>query len=318
MHSCFSTNNVHPRDRFDYWHEVACKLLVKHHSQPQSRPTFYAEIWTAALSDIDLVLFKNAAMSVNHTLLHARHAEADELFVCRQIAGDLALEQGGRSLLLKEGDMTLLDPLLPYSGRFSSESRLLVLKVPRNALEARVGRIRDVTAQSIKPVDGDCSLTSAFLGMLPQHAVGLSLAGGEIAKHQALDLIAVSLARTMQRQRPRVSSARALALVQVHAAIDSRLSDQALDGEMAAAIAGISVRYANAVLAEDGTSLMRLIQTKRLKRCRMALEDEAQAHRTIGEIACAWGFSDMTHFGRRFKANFGLLPSDCRRRARLH
>jgi AraC family transcriptional regulator, positive regulator of tynA and feaB len=210
VHSCFSTNNVHPRDRFEYWHDVACKLLVKHHSQPQNRPTFYAEIWTAALSDVELVMFKNAAMSVNHTLQHARHVEAEELFVCRQIAGDLALEQGGRSLVLKEGDMTLLDPLLPYSGRFSSESRLLVLKVPRNALEARVGRIRDVTARPIRPVDGDCSLTSTFLGMLPQHAVGLSIAGEEIAKHQALDLIAVSLARTMQRQKPRVSSARAL------------------------------------------------------------------------------------------------------------
>jgi AraC-like DNA-binding protein len=274
-------------------------------------------MWTAALSDMELVMFDNAAMCVNHTLQHARGAEAEELFVCRQIAGELALEQGGRSVVLKEGDIALLDPLLPYSGRFSSESRLLVLKVPRNALEARVGRMRDVTARPIRPLDADCSLASAFLGMLPQHADGLSLAGEEFVKHQALDLIAVSLARAMQRQKPRVSSAKAVALVHVHAAIESRLSDQALDGETVAAMAGISVRYANALLAQEGTSLMRLIQTKRLERCRLALEDEAQAHRSISEIAYAWGFSDMTHFGRRFRASFGLLPSDCRRRARL-
>jgi AraC family transcriptional regulator, positive regulator of tynA and feaB len=316
VHTCFSTNDVHPRDRFEYWHEVACKLLVNHHSQPQNRSTFCAEIRTTTLSDIELVMFENAAMCVNHTLQHVQHGKTEELFVCRQIAGELALEQSGRNLLLKEGDMTLLDPMLPYAGRFSSESKLLVLKVPRNALEARVGRMRHVTARNIRPLHGDCGLASAFLGMLPQHVGGLSLAGEEIVKNQALDLIAVSLARTIHRQKPRLSSAKALALVNVHAAINSRLSDQALDGETVAAMAGISVRYANSVLAHDGTSLMRLIQTKRLERCRMALEDEAQAHRTISEIAYAWGFSDMTHFGRRFRATFGLLPSECRRRAR--
>ena len=316
VHTCFSTVDVHPRDRFSYWQEVACKLLVQHHSQTENPRTFYAEISTIAVSDIELVIFENAALCVDHTLQHVRHATGQELFVCRQIGGELALEQGGRNLLLKEGGMTLLDPLLPYSGRFSSASKLLVLKVPRDALEARVGRIRHLTARPIRPIEGDCSLASAFLGMLPQHAAGLSLAGEEIVKHQTLDLIAVSLATAMQRQKPRVSSAKHLALLNLHAAIDSQLSAHDLDGPKVAAAAGISVRYANSVLAQEGTSLMRLIQTRRLERCRTALEDEGQAHRTISEIAYAWGFSDMTHFGRRFRARYGLLPGDCRRRAR--
>ena len=62
---------------------------------------------------------------------------------------------------------------------------------------------------------------------------------------------------------------------------------------------------------------------------RKALEDPLQAHRSVSEIAYGWGFSDMTHFGRRFKQAYGVLPSvygeepDCppararKRRARL-
>jgi error-prone DNA polymerase len=38
---------------------------------------------------------------------------------------------------------------------------------------------------------------------------------------------------------------------------------------------------------------MRLIQARRLARCRYALEDPNQAHRTVSEIAYGWGFSDM-------------------------
>jgi AraC-like DNA-binding protein len=38
-----------------------------------------------------------------------------------------------------------------------------------------------------------------------------------------------------------------------------------------------------------------------------------QAHRTIGDIAYSWGFSDLSHFARRFKRAYGCTPSDYRR-----
>jgi AraC-like DNA-binding protein len=58
----------------------------------------------------------------------------------------------------------------------------------------------------------------------------------------------------------------------------------------------------------------RLIQVRRFARCRQALGDPAQMHRSVSEIAYGWGFSDMTHFGRRFKSAYGMLPRECRRR----
>ena len=73
------------------------------------------------------------------------------------------------------------------------------------------------------------------------------------------------------------------------------------------------MRYANALLSQQGTSLERLIVSRRLDRCRRALEDPAQGHRAIGEIAYDWGFGNQSHFNRRFKAEFGCSPSDYRR-----
>jgi AraC family transcriptional regulator, positive regulator of tynA and feaB len=159
-------------------------------------------------------------------------------------------------------------------------------------------------------------LTSAFLEMLPSHIDGLAPATADLVKDQALDLIAVSLAKAMDQGMPRVSSARALVLVNVRAAIEARLTDPTLDTATVAAAAGVSVRYANAVLADVGTSIRQLIRTRRLERCRRALRDPFQATRTIGEIAYGWGFSDMTHFSRSFRAAFGLLPSEYRRLAK--
>jgi AraC family transcriptional regulator, positive regulator of tynA and feaB len=72
---------------------------------------------------------------------------------------------------------------------------------------------------------------------------------------------------------------------------------------------------APSLLAEEGTSIMRLVRARRLEHCRRALEDPSQAHRKVSEIAYGWGFSDMTHFGRSFRATFGSLPSEYRRLA---
>ncbi|MDB6046784.1 MAG: hypothetical protein JWM63_5335 [Gammaproteobacteria bacterium] len=316
MKILFSTADVHPRDRFDCWHSVACQNLVEHDSNPQCRHTFRAELRYGALAETGLVLFESSAMTVAHTARHLARANADELFICRQMAGQLALEQENREVQLEPGDITLLDPRLPYAGRFSAGSGLLVLKIPRRLLEARVGTTRELTLRSIKPVSADNRLTSTFLAMLPTHAVGLSAAIQEIVQQQLLDLVAVPLARATGDTRPRASAARALVRMKVCAAITAHLADPAVDAGRIASAAGVSVRYANAVLAESGTSITRLLRTRRLAWCRQLLEDPSQSHRTVTEIAYSWGFSDMTHFARKFRAAFGCLPSEYRKLAR--
>jgi AraC family transcriptional activator of tynA and feaB len=310
VQTLFSTSNIHPRDRFDYWHSVACKMVVDHDSRPECRETFEAELQGGTLGDLGLVLFENSPMDISNP-----RATTDELFVCRQMVGKLALEQNSREVVLEGGDITLLDPLLPYSGRFFSGSKLLVLKIPRRRLEARIGKTRQMIARRIRPIAAENSLSSAFLAMLPAHVDGLEGAAEEIVQNQVLDLIGVSFAKAME-SGARLSSARSLALFNLRAAVEARLANPALDAEAVAVAAGVSIRYANAVLAQEGTSITRLIQERRLARSRRALDDPLQRHRTISEIAYGWGFSDMTHFGRRFKAAFGLSPRDYRSHSR--
>jgi AraC-like DNA-binding protein len=101
--------------------------------------------------------------------------------------------------------------------------------------------------------------------------------------------------------------------LRLKAGIEVRLSDPNLRPAEAAAAAGISVRYANALLGQEGLSIERYIVHRRLQRCRDAIEDPSQAHRKIGDIAFGWGFSDLSHFTRRFRDTFGMTPGDCRR-----
>jgi AraC family transcriptional activator of tynA and feaB len=316
VETVFSTADVHQRDAFDYWHEILCRKVIRHDCTPQDRRAFRAKVQSASLADIDLVQYESTPMQNDVTLRHIAHANADELLVRRQIAGTFLCEQNGREAVLEAGDITLFDPRRPMRGKYLNGAKQLILKVPRRQLEARVGDVRQAVACSIKPSEAEHGLTSAYLAMLPTYADRLGAAAAEIVRDQTLDLVAVSLAKATGGGKPRLSSARSLVLVNVRAAIETRLSDPALDSEMVAAAAGVSVRYANAVLAEDGTSITRLIRTRRLEHCRRALEDLSQAHRTVSEIAYGWGFSDMTHFGRSFRTAFGSLPSEYRKIAK--
>ena len=195
METVFSTHEVHVRDRFDYWHDVACRSIVNHDSRPECRLKFNAAIQAGALADVGLIVFENSPMDISRTPSQAAHATNDEIFVCRQLAGSLALEQNGRRVFLKPGDFTLIDPLLPYVGRFFCGSNLLVLKVPRRALEARVGKTREMVARDITACSAEASLTSSFLAMLPSHAGRMRPAVEQIIRDQVLDLVAASLTK---------------------------------------------------------------------------------------------------------------------------
>lgn len=312
MKTIFSTDEVHPRDRFEYWHSVACRTIVAHDSLPSSRPTFRARLRYAALAQIGLLEFDAAGL---HFSRSARHPESEDLLICRQISGVLTLEQHGRAVSLSAGSFMLLDPRVPYSGTLDSSASMLVLKVPRHLLEARLGRAPQLVSVPVEPVQGgEAAWTSSLLSILPE--IAGSLANGvaeEMIRDQMLDLIALSIGKAMGKEKTGVSSARAVVLMKVRSVVESRLADPGLDARAVALAAGVSLRYANAALADEGTSIGRLIQTRRLFRCRRALEDPTQVHRTVSDIAYGWGFSDMTHFGRKFKAAFGLLPREYRK-----
>jgi AraC family transcriptional activator of tynA and feaB len=160
----------------------------------------------------------------------------------------------------------------------------------------------------IRATPGLGGLTSEFLGMLAGHADSLGPTASAVA-NQALDLFATAVAKTIGTSQPKLSYARMVVLTQLRGIIEQRLMETDLTPQLVAQSAGVSVRYANTVLAEEDTSLAQLIQTRRLERCRQALIDPAQSQRPISDIARRWGFADMTQFARRFRRAYGVLPS---------
>ena len=312
MSVAFSTREVSQRDRIPYWVDVATQAYFKP-GFDASAETFVGDLYAEKLDSIVLSRCDCGPCHITRTRQDVARDDIDDLVLCVRLSGRSLFKQGDREFVVDPGTVILQDSGRPMEVEFLELTKSIFVNVPRAGLQARIGEAALAGAVSTKtPIAG---LAAEFLTQLAARASMLDETVRRRLAEQALDLIA--LAMSSAGGTPALSSPRASALLRLKMTIEARLSDSNLKPASAAAAAGIGVRYANGLLAEENFSLERYILHRRLERCRSALEDPLQAHRMVGEIAFSWGFSDHSHFTRRFRAAFGMTPGDYRRQRQL-
>jgi len=310
MKTAFSTESVHARDRLAFWREEASKLYVAHEFSTRVGRKFHGKIGIGTLGNIALASFECDECLVTRTAGSLKSADDDDMLLCRLDAGNMAAHQDGRDIVAAPGDVYLLDPRRPFALEVGG-TRSLVLKVPRAEMEARLGDLTPYTATLLPRGQSVSALASDFLSMAMQRSGEIDPSiGGSIAQ-QVLDLVAIAFGVRVGAAA-KLSSPRIATLTRLKYVIEARVRDPELKLPDIAAAAGISVRYANALLAQENTSLERFIMFRRLQHCRQALEDPSQLGRTVGDIAYSCGFADLSHFSRRYRAQFGCSPSESR------
>ena len=308
MSVAFSTRELSQRDRIPYWVDVATQAYFKH-GFDASAETFIGNLYAEKFGSIVVSRCDCGPCHVTRTRQDVARDDIDDLILCVRVSGRSLFKQGNREVVVDSGTVLLQDSGRPMEVEFLEQTKSIFVNVPRAALQARMGDTAMAGPVSTKaPVAG---LAAEFLTQLAARASVLDETIRRRLSEQALDLIA--LAMSSANGTPALSSPRANALLRLKMTIEARLSDPNLKPASAAAAAGIGVRYANDLLAEENHSLERYILHRRLERCRSALGDPLQDHRMVGEIAFSWGFSDHAHFTRRFRAAFGMTPGDYRR-----
>jgi AraC-like DNA-binding protein len=314
MATSFSTSDIHPRDRLSYWREVATRGFARHTFHAGNGTEYQGSVTLGALGDVGVAAYECDPGEIVRATEHISSSDNDDLLICAQFNGQGVAAQDGRHGKILRGNVCVLDPRRPFNCSMHTRIRSVIVQVPRQKLEVRVGSVSGLTAHALDPSKPLGSLTAGFLEMLPScldTVDGVAAAG---LAEQALDLLALALSSETGQNVIALSSSRAATLHRLKFEIESRLADPDLRPSTVAEAVGISVRYANALLSAEQTSLERYIVQQRLERCRRAFDDPIQELRSIGEIAYGWGFSDLSHFGRRFKSAFGSAPRDYRRR----
>jgi len=311
MTIAFTTTHLEQRDRIPYWVDVASKAFFDHgfNAKPSD---FIGRLDARKLDSLMLTRCECSPCAVTRTRRDVSRDGIDGFTFWIPVEGRFVMSQDNRTVVGEPGTVLLQDTGRPQEVEFLEQTTSIFLSIPRQRVQARIAnRDTDRVLSTDLPLAG---IASEFVRSLFVRIDAIEPDAHHRLAEQALELVA--LAFTDRDGGSPLSATRAGALRRLKGEIEKRLSDPGLKPSDVAAAAGISVRYANLLLAAEGFSLERYIVHQRLQHCRRMLEDPRQGHRMIGEIAFAWGFSDHSHFTRRFRAAFGMTPGDCRELSR--
>ena len=315
MSYSFSTSDVQAAERFDYFHEAIAQSYIRCDlSIPPAQP-FSAEINLRSVDNINLSVIKSSAMDAFIPRPKREISAPDVVFMNFVMEDYSRVVQDGREVETRAGELYLMDTARPYKVMIPQGVKHLVLEMPRAELEARIGPIGNVTSRPFSTRSTEGALALGYLSRLYAKPPAAGADAAAPLARQALDVLALALSGGSSDVVKCLSSPAAVARLRLHHAIDCGLTERQMSCEVAANMAGISTRYANVLLAQEGTSLERLIVQRRLHRCREMLADPQLQHRLIGDIALAAGFSSASHFARSFKETFGITAREFRNEA---
>ena len=261
--------------------------------------------------DLRLSAIRSNGIGIERLPKEPHWVSQDAYFAVILLAGDYLLQQNGREVFLRPGDMALYDATQPHRIHCPDSFSKLIVSIPRRALRDRLAGVEHCTARRLPGDAGVGAIASGFVRSAASQAGLLDARQFSALAEQALDLLTLALT-AIRPARCNLSSSRSLSLHRVRDFIERHLADPAMDTAMVACGTGLSARYINDLFKDDRTSLMRFVWKRRLECCRKDMLDPAHAGHRISDIALRWGFNDLSHFSRAFRRTFGCSPREFR------
>jgi AraC-like DNA-binding protein len=310
----FSTDNLRPHERFDYWCEVRARNLfgVTISLKQEERQHFRGQFSATSVGGAVLSQMQASPYSVSRSAADISRASSDSLCIYQQTGGASWFnDHNGREFVVQAGALAISHSDMPYLTRPTTSDGfdLRVLKIPlagRTALA--LGALRLAPA----PLRNDPRLTAlisaSFAALVADSTKNpdsdFSLAIGHLAQLALLARSCVAIGSPDSRA--------ALRFGFLHAARNILARDlhrPDLSPAFVAGALGISVRQLHLLFEPTGASFSRTVIAMRLAEAYRLLQ---AGPAPVTEIAHACGFDSLATFYRVFRTAYGMTPGDVR------
>jgi AraC family transcriptional activator of tynA and feaB len=309
----FSTAGLDPRRKLAHWNDRACESFSPLVSDPVDIRTFDGSIARTTIGDMTLAEVYSEAQIVRHSRAHVARTRDSLFFLHLQMEGESISRQDGREAYLKAGDITLCDSTRHYDIVFPGANRMLVLGIPAAQLCRQIACPECLVAIPMQASSGVRGLFSRFLrNYWVECRQELDETAAGRVTVAILDLLGAAYADLPRSQTGRSSLATAHR-IRIINYIEAHLHDPDLTPTRIAAACKMTPRYLHHLSSDQDETVARYILRRRLEACSRALVSDAQRGRTVTAIAFDYGFNSPTHFGRVFRAKYGLTPREFRR-----
>ena len=225
----------------------------------------------------------------------------------------MVLKSAGGHRIVPVGHLVLLPRSGDWSIVFQRDMRAIVLSVTSEALHGRLSGRPRLGEPRVVPPSGFADVFSRLLDATARTLDTLSDAEWNSVAQSLVDLLLTLAHQLAASTSDAGSSATQAALLhRICQTIERRLDDPELAPARVAQAEGISERYLQKLFETVGDNFTHYVRERRLQRAWADLSNPTEAHRSISEIAYAYGFGDSAHFSRAFRHRFGLPPREFR------
>lgn len=310
------TADVAAPERFAYFREAVCEAFMDLSPEHDRSGPFDAVVESVPLADGAVNRVRGTPHHVRRTPAQIRRTAEQCFFLNIQLKSECLIEQKGRAVRLAPGQVALFGSDRPFRILHPSECDMSVASfwLPRHPVEESFagGEIPGIRRVTDHPFLGP--LIAATARTLNRGARAVDPADAELMMESLVRLAAQACDGNRKAVvAPDTLRPALLAAVLEH--IESRLHDPGLSVAGVAAQFGIGKRYVHKLFETTGNSFSRHVLHCRLERAVADLTAPEQAQTPIAEIAYRNGFSDLSYFNRRFKAQFQATPREVRRNA---
>jgi len=261
------------------------------------------------LGSIGIFDIATSEQIVERTARAARKSRDQYYILVRAVGGTLELTEYGRSSVAQTGDCILVDTKAPFTLKCSGQSAASMLRFKNGWLKNWIGTPEDVVARTISCRSGWGRTLSAALDA----ANLLDEAEFSAIPVGVAEQLAALLALTTQNVCATSDHRTTPILERARRAISDCCWQPGITAEKIASDIGISTRYLHKIFFNAQTTFRTELIEMRLGHAHRMLSDRAFMSISISEIATRSGFSDISHFSRRFSQKYRLPPDRFRR-----
>jgi AraC-like DNA-binding protein len=313
----FSTNDVPPSQRYEFWHEKSTQAFVELEIEIEQEPNFYGSFEKTEFASGAITRINSSSSIVHRSEKNIRHSDADCFLISLQLKGDTSLSQDYRSSTLKPGDLAIYDTTRAYDLKLINTNEQIVVEVPRKTCIRSIGIPDRLTAIKLDGNDSHTRICREFLLTLYRDLHNLDLAQQESMMYIFLELMRHAYQPVTREINLSKSPGQQLKFLMIKNHMLENLCDNDMNQESVSKIFGISRRYLNRLFEQEELSFSTWLRKERLERCCRDLENPIYNKHTVLEIAHKWGFNDASHFSRTFKNTYNCTALQYRKQSRL-
>jgi len=309
----FCTAQLPSPDRWDAWRD---SISVLFDVSPTAAATGSDEEHSVVGAHLGAVLFGETRFA-GQTFVRSRRKvlgnAVDHYLVQFYAAGGYAGQIGDKDVVLRAGDIGILD-LAQTLRTQNPPSHLYSLVIPRDALDAALGRARPLHGEILPRESGAAQLLRTHLRTLGECLPGMAASEAPVLAEATIGMVAACFRPTAEARARAEAPMAAATLTHIKRHIEARLNAPDLSPASIAAAFRLS-RTTLYRMFEPLGGVGAFIQERRLARAQSALVLPANKGRRIHEIAFDCGFASEAHFSRRFRAVYGVTPTTWQREA---